>query len=328
MASIVAWQDTIVGTVASIVAWADTIVGTLASIVAWQDTMECAVASIIAWQDTMECAVASIDARQNTMECPVGSIDAPQDAVDRTRASIVPAGFATERMRRASVGAQLLDALVSATSRWYGARMSDAPTTEGNGREVTLARWGEMDEDEPGELVDGRIVEDEDVGVLHEVVVIWLGWVLRSWLASNPGFVGGSDGRFGVAPRRGRKPDLFVYLAGRTPPAQGLVTLPPDIMIEVVSPRPQDARRDRVEKMREYAAFGVRFYWIVDPGIRSFEIVELDGAGRYSYAVGVSEGRIERVPGCEGLAIDVDALWREVDRLQPEVGPEGEGGGG
>jgi hypothetical protein len=26
-------------------------------------------------------------------------------------------------------------------------------------------------------------------------------------------------------------------------------------------------------------------------------------------------GTIERVPGCEGLVVDVDAIWAEVDRL-------------
>jgi Uma2 family endonuclease len=120
---------------------------------------------------------------------------------------------------------------------------------------MTLAEWADLDEDEPGELVEELLVEDEEVGYLHEVLVMWLGWTLRSWLASRGGFVGGSDVRFGLSPSRGRKPDVSVYLPGRRPPARGLVTIPPDIMIEVVSPRPRDARRDRVEKMDEYATF-------------------------------------------------------------------------
>ena len=69
------------------------------------------------------------------------------------------------------------------------------------------------------------------------------------------------------------------------------------------------------EKMREYAAFGVRFYWIVDPAIRTFEIFELGADGRYAVAASAAEGKIDPVPGCEGLVIDVDALWAKLDRL-------------
>lgn len=180
---------------------------------------------------------------------------------------------------------------------------------------MTLAAWADMDEDEPGELVDGCLVEEEDVGALHEAVTAWFIWLLKSWLASR-GIVLTSDTRFGVSPKRGRKPDSSVYFPGKKPPAQGLVMTPPDIMIEVVSPRPKDARRDRVEKTNEYAAFGVRYYWIVDPALRSFEIFELGADGRYVKALGAAEGVIKEVPGCEGLTIDLDALWAEASQLE------------
>ncbi|MEP7124936.1 MAG: Uma2 family endonuclease [Byssovorax sp.] len=137
-----------------------------------------------------------------------------------------------------------------------------------------------------------------------------------SWLGPGGGFVLISDTRFGVAPRRGRKPDVSVYFAGRKPPAHGLVTTPPDIMIEIVSPRPKDARRDRVEKTNEYAAFGVRFYWIVDPALRSLEIFELGTDGRYVKALGAASGIVDPVPGCKGLTVNLDALWDEANRLE------------
>lgn len=41
---------------------------------------------------------------------------------------------------------------------------------QSGGPEMTLTTWADMDEDEPGELVDGHLVEDEDVGALHSAI--------------------------------------------------------------------------------------------------------------------------------------------------------------
>ena len=133
------------------------------------------------------------------------------------------------------------------------------------------------------------------------------------------GFVLGSDAKFAISPGRGRKPDIAVFLpGGGVPPRWGVIPTPPDLMVEVVSPTPRDGRRDRIHKMDDYAAFGVRFYWIVDPELRSLELFERNREGRYTRMLAAAEGRIDRVPGCDGLVLDLDDLWADVDRLPPE----------
>jgi Uma2 family endonuclease len=68
--------------------------------------------------------------------------------------------------------------------------------------------------------------------------------------------------------------------------------------------------------MDEYAAFGVTFYWILDPSLQSLEVFELTG-GRYARAARATEGRMERVPGCPSLVVHLDELWAEISRLGP-----------
>jgi Uma2 family endonuclease len=182
---------------------------------------------------------------------------------------------------------------------------------------MSVAAWLALDEDESGELVCGRLVEEEVPDATHEAVVAWLLWTLKTWLGAR-GLVLGSELKVLVGEKTGRRPDLVVYLPGSPlPPRRGAITAPPDLLVEVVSPSPRDERRDRVEKMAEYAQFGVRYYWLVDAALGSFEMFELID-GRYSKAVGVTAGTIRDVPGCPGLSVDVDALWQELARL-PEA---------
>jgi Uma2 family endonuclease len=182
---------------------------------------------------------------------------------------------------------------------------------------MTLDEWAALEEDTEGEIVDGILVEEEVPSYLHEVVVTWLVHVLLSWVGDD-GWVGGSDAKFAVRARRGRKPDVSVFLAGRRPPARGVIRLPPDIVIEVVSPDPRDERRDRVEKYDDYAAFGVRWYWLLDPALRILEIYELGGDARYTRACAGTDARVDSVPGCPGLALDLPALWARIDRLEED----------
>jgi Uma2 family endonuclease len=183
--------------------------------------------------------------------------------------------------------------------------------------------WVALPEDEPGELVDGELVEEEMPDWTHEGAVGWLVRIIGTWLVARGGFLAPSDLKYIVRKGRGRKPDVSFVLPGSPPPPRrGAVRRPPDVMIEVVSPSPTDVRRDRIVKRREYAAFGVRWYWLLDPAVRTLEIYELGRDGRYVCAFDAEGGRVEAVPGCEGLVLDLDALWAELDRLGEEE-PEG-----
>ncbi len=185
---------------------------------------------------------------------------------------------------------------------------------------MSFAEWTTLPEDEPGEWVDGYLMEEEVADPLHDVVVGWLIAVLRGWVRPRGGFVGASETKFAVSAQRGRKPDVWCFLSGaRVPPARGIVRVAPDLMCEVVSATPRDERRDRVEKLAEYAAFGVRYYWVVDPQLRTFEIFEQGADGRYVHALGATGGRVDGPPGCAGMILDLDSLWAEVDALGAET---------
>lgn len=181
---------------------------------------------------------------------------------------------------------------------------------------MTVDEWAALEEDVQGELVDGVLVEEEMPSIVHERIVWWVLITLTPWLEPRGGMVFPSGVKLAIRPRTGRIADAVVYMPGRKPQAYGAVRLPPDIAIEIVSPEPRDERRDRIEKFDDYAAFGVRWYWLVDPELRSFEIWELGADARYVRACGAIGGKIDPVPGCEGLVLDLDALWAVVDELR------------
>lgn len=184
---------------------------------------------------------------------------------------------------------------------------------------LTVQEWAALPEDEPGELCDGALEEEEVPDLTHETAVLWLGALLRAWAVALGGFAFGSEARYALSSLRGRKPDLSVFFPGRPPlPRRGAVSIPPDLAVEVLSPSATDQRRDRITKLAEYAAFGVRFYWMLDPAARTLEILELGADGRYVHVLGAADGKLSEIPGCPGLALDLDELWREIDRLGPE----------
>jgi Uma2 family endonuclease len=180
---------------------------------------------------------------------------------------------------------------------------------------MTLDEWADLPEGEEGEFVDGWLVEEEVPDFVHEAIVAWLLEKIVAWTRARGGIAGSSDAKFAVASSRGRKPDITVFVPGRMPPRRGLVRVPPEIAVEVVSSRPRDRRRDRIEKSAEYAAFGIAWYWLVEPEPLRLEILRRNDAGSYVTALVASTGVLRDVPGCPGLVLDLDELAEYLARL-------------
>ena len=179
---------------------------------------------------------------------------------------------------------------------------------------ISLEQWAAMDEDEPGELVDGCLSEEESLSHLHTCVAAWLMFTLRAWAAPRKSLLFGSEHKIAVSKRRGRKPDITLYPPGlclRT--SDALSSSPPLLVVEVLSPTPRDVRRDRIEKTQDYASFGVCFYLLVDPMARTFELYELGPDLRYVQSVLAGDGQM-LLPGFDGLVLNLDELWKEVDK--------------
>ena len=137
--------------------------------------------------------------------------------------------------------------------------------------------------------------------VLHEAVVSWLIHFLGAWLRPGGGWVFGSELKLAVAPARGRKPDVSMYLRGAALPSahSSLARVPPSVVVEVVSPRPRDGRRDRVEKLPDYAGFGVAYYWLVDPQLRTLEVLALKPRRKPALVLAASSGK-RQIPAAQG----------------------------
>lgn len=109
------------------------------------------------------------------------------------------------------------------------------------------------------------------------------------------------------------RPDLGVYLPGRLPDDVEYPLVPPDLLIEVVSP--SSLARDLVTKRDDYARFGVREYWVVDPrtsSLRMFRAARRSRAYARPMLVRANASSVS-VPG---LVLDVARLFDDAARMR------------
>jgi Uma2 family endonuclease len=139
----------------------------------------------------------------------------------------------------------------------------------------TFADLGQFDETERYEICDGRLISMAPApNVYHQRIAG------RLYLLLN-GFVQGRElGEVLFAPvdvvlaeDNTAQPDLLFIAKENAEIAGNWIRGAPDLIVEILSP--SSIRRDRYEKLEQYARFGVKEYWIVDPANQSLEILTL-----------------------------------------------------
>jgi Uma2 family endonuclease len=154
-----------------------------------------------------------------------------------------------------------------------------------NPAEVDLApEWQRTLEDEHRfEWIDGQLKEKPCMGAKANRVATILARLLDTFAdAHNLGLVFTQECGYQIfpdEPRKVRKPDGSFIPRGRLPddqPPDGHVKVPPDLVVEVVSPN--DLAEEIDARVTDYLGAGVKLIWIIYPPTRSLWVVRRDGS--------------------------------------------------
>ena len=76
-------------------------------------------------------------------------------------------------------------------------------------------------------------------------------------------------------PLTARNPDLAIFEIGTVVARDGYIHSAPQLLVEVLSPA--NTRREREEKLNDYAELGVPEVWVISHEARTVEVLQLDG---------------------------------------------------
>lgn len=169
-----------------------------------------------------------------------------------------------------------------------------------------------MPESEGAELVDGDIVE-----VPMGSISSWIGGRLHTFvdvflLTNNLGWALPQESGIAIWPGRNRvrKPDLTYVRVERLPGgrlAEGWLTVVPDLVAEVVSPR--DLAEDLEQKLAEHREAGIPLIWVIYPATRTAQIL---GANRQRTELG-ADGVLDGEDILPGFSVPLADIFPPVD---------------
>ncbi len=153
---------------------------------------------------------------------------------------------------------------------------------------------------EPGrtaDLIDGEVFMHSPVSIRHARLLNFLDRLLGTYVDRRRlGELFREEVAVRLSARNAFQPDLAFYRAERRRLIQeNHIEGPPDLVVEVLSPRTAD--RDIGPKFAEYEQHGVIEYWVLDPETLAHRFYRRDGELLVEYAEGAAKIESRAVPG-------------------------------
>lgn len=128
------------------------------------------------------------------------------------------------------------------------------------------------------EIIDGELFVTPSPNLWHQRISERIGRALANYLDTHPiGEIFRAPLDVILSDYDVVEPDLLLVLNEHRSVLQDWVRGAPDLAVEILSP--STAARDRGVKLKAYARYGIREYWIADPEQKAIEVYRLSGAG-------------------------------------------------
>ncbi len=171
-----------------------------------------------------------------------------------------------------------------------------------------------IQEDEKVEFINGEIIFQSPAKLRHTIAIKLLLKLLDTFVYKNGlGFVGSEKMLISLT-RNDYEPDICFFDKSKSQhfKSDQMQFPAPDIVVEVLSPSTE--RYDRTTKFQDYAAHGIREYWIIDAEHETIEQYFLQNED-YELLLKAKDGTIESVVLPE-FKIQIRAVFDEQVNLE------------
>ncbi|HEC19162.1 MAG TPA: Uma2 family endonuclease [Gammaproteobacteria bacterium] len=167
----------------------------------------------------------------------------------------------------------------------------------------------QLDDEQRYEIIEGELLMVPAPSSFHQWYSHNLEILLTEFVREHDlGYVFDAPIDVILSPDNVVQPDLlFIAKARREIIQERGIFGAPDMVVEIVSP--SSVHRDYHAKQKLYERFGVREYWLVDPGNRAVDVLGLGDEGYTSVSFASETGEVNSQI-LEGLTVSLEAIFQ------------------